>query len=122
MRKGFAWAAAVAAAGVVAAGACTTNDLVGQGGACFQSIDCQLGLVCIYAGDSGTCTNDLDGTVFVPEAGGGGDVAQPDAPLTDAPADQNVSDVVTQPDTGTPDTGTPDTGTPDTGANDAATD
>lgn len=122
MRKSFAWAAAVVAAGLVAAGACTTNDLVGQGGACFQSIDCQLGLVCVHLGDAGMCTNDLDGTVFVPEAGGGGDVAQPDVTVSDAPVDQNVTDVVAQPDTGTPDTGTPDTGTPDTGATDATAD
>ena len=96
-------------------GACTTNSLVAKGGACFQSIDCQAGLVCINANDAGgVCTDDLTGIVDVPEAGS--DVAQQDVTLADAPVDQAAP-----PDTGPPDTGPPDTGTQDTGVDDGAT-
>lgn len=113
---------AVATAALASLGACTTNDSVGQGGACFQSIDCQDGLVCIYVNDAGSCTSDSTGIVNVPESG------SPDAaPPPDAPADQVASDVTQQQDTGTQDTGTQDTGAQDTGTSqdsggDAATD
>jgi hypothetical protein len=121
VRKVLACGAACALlAWLATTGACTTNALVGQGGACFQSIDCQLGLVCKNLNDAGgVCTNDLTGVVSVPEAGAA-DAAQPDV-VTDAPADQTVTDTGTQ-DTGTQDTGTQDTGTQDTGAGDSATD
>lgn len=116
MRKIVAWGSASAlGAWLVLTGACTTNSLVAKGGACFQSIDCQAGLVCIDANDAGgVCTDDLTGIVSVPEAG------MPDAPQPmDAQPDSVVPDVVAKdtstPDTSPPDTGTPDTGTPDTG-------
>ena len=97
--------------------ACTTNSLTAKGGACFQSIDCQDGLVCIPnpgADGGGTCSDDLTNIQKPVEAGG-------DAPAaTDAPTDTGTPDTGT-PDTGTPDTGTPDTGTPDTGTPDTGT-
>jgi hypothetical protein len=115
------WASAISWLAVT--GACTTNSLTAKGGACFQSIDCQAGLVCINANDAGgVCTDDLTGIVSVPEAGSPDAVAQPDAP-----ADVTVQDVVTQDvvaqDVVTQDVVTQDTGTPDTGTTtDAGTD
>jgi len=101
-------------------GACTTNALVGAGGACFQSVDCQEGLVCIPtpgADGGGTCSNDLTSVNKPVEAGG-------DAPATtDAATDATTDTSV--PDTGIPDNNVPettppaDTGTQDTGASDA---
>lgn len=112
----MACAAAVAAAALALLGGCATNDLVAKGGACFQSIDCQSGLVCIYVNDAGSCTDDLTGIVSVPETG------SPDAPAQqDAAPDAPAQDTGTQ-DTGTQDTGTQDTGTQDTGTTDAAGD
>jgi len=106
-----------------ATGACSTNSLTAKGGACFQSIDCQDGLVCKNLNDAGgTCTDDLTGTVFVPDATAGDAAAQQDVTVTDAPADVvQVQDTGTQ-DTGTQDTGTQDTGVQDTGAQDTGTD
>ena len=117
MKKLLAWAVVVAAAPIGMLGGCATNDLVAKGGACFQSIDCQLGLVCVYVNDAGSCTDDLSTINNPAEAGGGSDVAQQDV-TTDAPADQSVQDTGTQ-DTGTQDTGTQDTGASDAGASDA---
>ena len=113
----MACATAVAAAALALLGGCATNDLVAKGGVCFQSIDCQSGLVCIYVNDAGTCTDDLTGIVNVPETGSPDAPAQQDAAPPDAPA----QDTGTQ-DTGTQDTGTQDTGTQDSGGTDAAGD
>ena len=110
----MACAVAVATAALASLGGCTTNELVGQGGACFQSIDCQDGLVCIYVNDAGSCTSDLTTIVNVPESG------SPDAAPPDAPADQVAADV-TPKDTGAQDTGTQDTGAQDTGTQDTGT-
>jgi hypothetical protein len=95
---------------VVAAGwaaACGTGALTAKGGACFQAIDCQLGLVCIapMGSDAGVCTDDLTNIVDLPPEAGADAVALPDGTVPDSSV----------PDTGTPDTGKPDTGTPDTG-------
>lgn len=99
-------------------GACTTNALTDKGGACYQSLDCQLGLVCVNLNDAGgVCTDDLDGTVFVPPTDAGGEAAQQDVVVTDGTA----TDTGTQ-DTSTQDTGTQDTGAQDTGIDDATTD
>jgi hypothetical protein len=101
-------------------GGCTTNSLVAKGGSCFQSLDCQAGLVCIDANDAGgICTDDLTGIVDVPEAGSDAP-AQQDVTVADVTVDQTVPDTSTQ-DTGTQDTGTQDTGTQDTGVDDGAT-
>jgi hypothetical protein len=117
VKKVLACVAAVAAAALALLGGCTTNDLVAKGGACFQAIDCQAGLVCIYANDAGTCSDDLSSIVNVPETGSPDAPAQQDAPVGDAPADQ-----VAPQDTGVQDTGVQDTGAQDTGASDAADD
>jgi len=52
-------------------GACDNASLVGMGGTCYQSIDCQLGLACVpqEGTDASICTNNLMGIVDVPEAG-----------------------------------------------------
>ncbi len=104
--------------------ACTTNALVAKGGACFQSIDCQEGLVCVPTpgvDGGGTCSDDLS-SITKPVEAGGDAPATTDA-TTDAPADTGTPDTgapdTGTPDTGTPETSTPDTGTPDTGASDA---
>jgi hypothetical protein len=99
----------------VLAGACSNVELVGPGGACYQTIDCQLGFACVPLPNDGggMCTNDLSKIVMVPEAGS--DMAVPDVTPMDSPTDQVVQDVVTM-DTGTQDTGTQDTGTTDAGA------
>jgi hypothetical protein len=104
--------------------ACTTNALTAKGGACFQSIDCQDGLVCIPtpgADGGGTCTDDLTTIVSLPEAGGDGAMA--DVAVTpDGSPDTSVPDVGV-PDNNVPDSNPPaDTGAPDTGGGDAATD
>ncbi len=103
---------------VVLVASCTTNSLQPKGGACFQSIDCQLPLVCIPtpgADAGGTCSDDLSKIVSLPEAGandapvtsdGGDGAVTPDT----GPADNNVPDNNPPPDTGTQDTGTQDTG------------
>ena len=119
----MAWGSIAALVGWLGAtGACSTNSLTAKGGACFQSIDCQDGLVCKNLNDAGgTCTDDLTGTVFVPDASADA-AAQPDGMVTDAPADVvQVQDTGTQ-DTGTQDTGVQDTGVQDTGAQDTGTD
>jgi hypothetical protein len=122
----------VAPLGVIGAtvlvGACTTNSLTAKGGACFQSIDCQDGLVCIPtpgADAGGTCSDDLSSIVSTPEAGS-------DAPVTtDATTDGTAPDTsvpdtsvpdTSVPDTSVPDTSVPDTSVPDTSVPDAATD
>lgn len=102
---------------VVAAGwaaACGSGALTAKGGACFQAIDCQLGLVCIAptGADAGVCTDDLTGVATLPEASTDA-VAQPDGTV--------IPDSGT-PDTGKADTGTPETGTPDTGSADSSGD
>ncbi len=92
---------------------CTTNSAVGEGGACFQAIDCQLGLICKYVNEAGTCTKDLTGLNTLP-AEAGADAPQQQDAANDAP----VTDTGTQ-DTGTQDTGVQDTGTQDTGTQDS---
>ena len=109
----MACAVALAAPAVILVSSCATNGLTAKGGTCFQSIDCQDGLICKYVNDAGTCTDDLTGLNTLPPEAAADTPAQLDAP-NDAP----VSDAP-PPDTGPPDTGPPDTGTQDTGTTDA---
>ncbi len=99
----------VASAPLGLLGGCTSDALVPSGGACFQTIDCQLGLVCIYVNDAGSCTNNLQGIATLPE---GGDAAQQDVTPMDSPADQIAPADNNVPDNNVQDTSTQDTGTP----------
>jgi hypothetical protein len=98
--------------------ACTTNGLTAKGGTCFQTIDCGEGLICKYANDAGTCTDDLSGLNTLPAEAAADAPAQVDAPNDGPVQDTGTQDTGTQ-DTGTQDTGTQDTGTQDTGTSDA---
>jgi len=116
VKRLLAWAVALVAPALILASSCTTNGLTAKGGTCFQTIDCQNGLICKYVNDAGTCTDDLTGLNTLPEAASDAP-AQLDAP-NDAPTDAPPQDTGTQ-DTGTQDTGTQDTGTQDSGGSDA---
>ena len=89
-------------------GACSSGALVAEGGACFQAIDCEPGLVCIQQ----KCTKDLTSIAIVPpEAGGPMDAANPDGTITY----DGATDAPPPKDTGVPDSPPPpkDTGVPD---------
>ena len=116
----MALAVALAAPALIFASSCATNSLTAKGGACFQTIDCQDGLICKYVNAAGTCTDDLTGLNTVPEAAGD-TPAQQDVTPTDSPKDSPPPPDTGPPDTGPPDTGPPDTGPPDTGPSDAGT-
>jgi hypothetical protein len=119
VRRAFAFVLVASVPVAILASSCTTNSAVGEGGACFQAIDCQLGLICKYVNDAGTCTKDLTGLNTLP-AEAGGDAPQQQDSANDAPVmqDTGTKDTGTQ-DTGVQDTGVQDTGTQDTGATDA---
>jgi hypothetical protein len=86
----------VAGAWVAVVGACSTSaKLVGNGGECFQAVDCEQGLVCApdKSGKKRTCTSDLSGVQTNLPGGGDATVdgAAADAPMTsDGPADNVV--------------------------------
>jgi hypothetical protein len=113
----LALAVALAAPVLILASSCSTNGLTAKGGTCFQTIDCADGLICKYANDAGSCTDDLTGLNTLPAEAAADVPAQPDV-VSDAPTDSPPQDTGTQ-DTGTQDTGTQDTGTQDTGTSDA---
>lgn len=113
MKRVLAFAAVAGLPIVLLLGACTTDSLVGANGACFQSIDCQPGLVCIPQNDAGICSSNLNNIVVLPPEAGS-DTAQPDVTLNDGPVDQAVQDNFVQ-DTSTQDTSTQDTGSTDAG-------
>jgi hypothetical protein len=104
---------------LILASSCSTNGLTAKGGTCFQTIDCQDGLICKYVNDAGSCTDDLTGLNPLPEAASDAPALQDspnDAPATDGqPQDTGVKDTAPPQDTGTQDTGTQDTGTTDSG-------
>jgi hypothetical protein len=99
--------------------ACSTSaKLVGNGGDCFQAVDCEQGLVCApQKNGKRICTGDLTGVQSNLPAGGGDAAADgtldgpsPDAPVNpDAPPSDNFvppSDNFVPPDTNPPvDTG-----------------
>ncbi len=103
---------------LVLLGACDNASLVAPGGACFQSIDCQLGYACVPQPNDagGVCSNDLSKIATVPEAGADMTVADT-TPMMDSP----VMDQVAQ-DNNVPETSNMDTGTPETGTTDASGD
>ena len=112
----MACAVALVVPALVAVSSCSTNGLTAKGGACFQTIDCQDGLICKYVNDAGSCTDDLTGLNTLPEAAT--DAAQQDVAVVDSPMDTTPPQ-----DTGTPDTGPQDTGTTqDTGTQDSGGD
>lgn len=116
----MALAVALAAPALILASSCTTNGLTQKGGACFQTIDCQDGLICKYVNDAGSCTDDLSGLNTLPPEAGADTPAQLDAPVVDSPADTTPPQDTGVKDTAPPqDTGVQDTGTQDTGATDA---
>jgi hypothetical protein len=103
-------------------GSCSSASLVASGGPCFQSIDCQLGLVCItpMGSDAGSCTNNLNGIVDVPPIG---DAAQPDAtPMMDVVTMDQVVKDNNVPETVVMETGAPETGPEDSSTTDAPAD
>jgi hypothetical protein len=77
----FGWVAVLAA--------CSTSaKLVGNGGECFQAVDCEQGLVCApQKNGSRICTGDLTGVQSTLPAGGdaAADATVDGAPLPDAP-------------------------------------
>jgi hypothetical protein len=104
---------------LVLSAACSSASLVPSGGTCFQSIDCQLGLVCIYpmGGDAGSCTSNLNSIDDVPPLPDAGMMEA--TPMMDSPA---VMDQTAPKDNNVPETVVDETGTPETGTNDAAGD
>jgi hypothetical protein len=120
VKRLLACAAALVAPALILASSCSTNSLTAKGGTCFQTIDCQDGLICKYENDAGMCTDDLTGLNPLPEAASDAPALQDspnDAPVSDAapPQDTGVKDTAPPQDTGTQDTGTQDTGTTDSG-------
>jgi hypothetical protein len=100
--------AALSAMPLVGASCSSAQTLEGQGGTCFQTTDCQLGLACVpQKNGARICSSDLTPIQMVPM--NGADAAAPDA----TPPDANAVDGTTPADTSPPvDTGSP----PDTGS------
>jgi hypothetical protein len=95
----FAALLGLSTSSLVLAAACSKGKLSGEGGECFQAVDCEDGLICVPQGNVGdqcnpevvnrVCSRDLSGvqtTTCGPNVGGGGDAA------SDAPRDQVVPD------------------------------
>jgi hypothetical protein len=73
------WVLALSGLGVASAGCSSPQALLGQGGQCLQTTDCEQGLVCVPPPKGSTaartCSMDLTTTVSTEEAGPGGDAA-----------------------------------------------
>jgi hypothetical protein len=100
---GIAWGALAGLVGLAAVAACSSPAaLLGQGGQCLQTTDCENGLVCVPQPNNGPkiCSSNLATTVSTEEAG------------TTAPTDAPTGDGNVAPGDGAPpgDTGSPTDG------------